>query len=190
MSWGIKKSFKYIIITLALVFIGLLVVNSNWFLKIVYPQPYKDIIEEASSKYQVDSFLIFSIIKTESKFKPQALSSKGARGLMQIMPRTAQWVAEEINLANFDCNMLDEPQYNIEIGTWYYGYLLKQFKGNNIAALAAYNGGEANVKTWIRNNIWSGTLADLNKIPFKETKNYVSKVLMNYMMYHKLYNYL
>jgi soluble lytic murein transglycosylase len=128
-----------------------------------------------------------AIIKVESKFDVKAQSAKGARGLMQVLPETGQWVAQELNYRDFDADLLFEPRDNINIGTWYLKYLIKQFNGNIIAAIAAYNGGETNVKKWINKGIWSGSFNDLKDIPFKETRNYVYKVIMDYKTYRDLY---
>ncbi|MFZ5945413.1 MAG: lytic transglycosylase domain-containing protein [Bacillota bacterium] len=175
-----------ILIVLTIIFGGLF--NSEWFLKIFYPQPHQEIVKDAAIKYNVDYYLILAVMKVESKFDSQAQSTKGARGLMQIMPDTAQWIAtKELSLKEFQQDMLFEPQYNIPIGTWYLNYLVKQFKGNTIAAVAAYNGGETNVKKWLANGIWSGSFNDLKDIPFKETRNYVYKVIMDYNTYQSLY---
>jgi len=174
-----------IFIIIILVFVGLL--NSTWFLKFFYPEPHKEIIEEASQKHEIDVHLIFAVIKVESKFNKKALSNKGARGLMQILPETAQWVAKELDYKNFNADLLYEPKYNINIGTWYLKYLVKQFNGNTIAALAAYNGGETNVKKWLNQGTWSGSLDELDNIPFKETRNYIYKVILDYKTYQDLY---
>lgn len=183
----IRTLMKLLIIIFLLIFVGLVLLNSTWFLKLFYPMPYKDVVDNLTDEYNVETNIIYSIMKAESKFKKSAESPKGAKGLMQVVPGTALWVAEELNLEGYNDQMLFDPQYNIKIGTWYYSYLLKQFNGNNVAAIASYNGGETNVKKWLKKGVWSGTVDDVQNIPFKETRNYVLKVLMNEKMYQKLY---
>lgn len=179
--------FKTVIFIILAIFLLAGIFNSQWFLKLLYPQPHKEIVEEVSIKHRIDSLLIFSLIKVESRFDAKAESAKGARGLMQILPDTGRWIADELNYQDFDPDMLFEPKHNIEIGTWYLKYLLKVFDGNLIAALAAYNGGETNIKKWLSSGQWSGGFNDLQNIPFKETRNYVYKVIMDYKTYQDLY---
>jgi len=174
-----------VFIIIIIVFVGIL--NSSWFLKIFYPTPHKTIVAEAGQKYDINPYLIWAIIRVESKFDIKAQSSKGARGLMQVLPETARWAAQDLSYQNFHEDMLFDPKHNINIGTWYLRYLLKQFNGNEIAAIAAYNGGETNVKKWLTNDIWSGKFADLADIPFKETRNYVYKVMVDFKTYQDLY---
>lgn len=166
-------------------FVG--IINSTWFLKLFYPTPYEEIVRAAGEKYDLDPYLIYAVIKVESKFDEKIQSPKGARGLMQVMPETARWISQELKYENFHNDMIYEPQHNIMMGSWYIRYLLKQFNGNMITALAAYNGGETNVKKWVTNGTWSGNFNDLGDIPFKETRNYVYKVMMDYSTYKDLY---
>jgi len=179
--------FKIVIIFIIIILAFVGIINSTWFLKLFYPFPHKAIIEEASLKHEIDARLILAVIKVESKFNEKALSSKDARGLMQILPDTGQWIAKELNYKDFNADLLYEPKHNINIGTWYLKYLLKQFNGNMIAALAAYNGGETNVKKWLNQGTWSGSIDDLESIPFKETRNYVYKVIVDFKTYQGLY---
>lgn len=124
------------------------------------PAMLMDAVYTACNKYGVDPSLVHAIIKVESDFNPYALSRKGAMGLMQLMPHTAV----EMNVKNSF-----NPVENIEGGVKYLRYLLDRYEGNLSLALAAYNAGETAVKKW-------GTVP-----PFRETQNYVKKIL-------KLYN--
>ncbi|SMB92936.1 soluble lytic murein transglycosylase [Desulfonispora thiosulfatigenes DSM 11270] len=183
----IRTLMKIMVVLFLLVFMGLILLNSSWFLKLFYPKPYEDIVSAESIKHDVDENLIYAIVKAESKFNKTVVSPRGARGLMQIMPETGAWIAEELTLEGYSQDKLFEPYSNLKMGIWYYSYLVQQFKGNNITAIAAYNGGETNVNKWIKQNIWSGQESDVQNIPFKETREYVIKVLMNYKMYQNLY---
>ncbi|MDD5167610.1 MAG: lytic transglycosylase domain-containing protein [Syntrophales bacterium] len=118
---------------------------------------YDLIISKASEKYNIDPALIKAIIKTESNFNHKAVSPKGARGLMQLMPKTAQALQVEDSF---------KPENNIEGGTRYLRYLLNLFEGNITLALAAYNAGENAVIKYNR------TIP-----PYRETVNYVQRVL-------------
>ena len=102
--------------------------------------------------YNVDSNLTAAVIKSESKFKHTATSHRGAVGLMQLMPETAEWIAEQLNDKSYSVEGLHEPDRNIRYGTWYLAELEREFQGNDILALAAYNAGRGNVKAWMEGN--------------------------------------
>lgn len=121
--------------------------------------PYGDIIHEKAQKYQVDPLLVAAVIEQESKFQHTAKSQVGARGLMQLMPRTGRWLG---------AGNLYDPEQNVDAGVRYIKYLQSRFNGNLKETIAAYNAGEGNVRRY-------------NGVPpFRETKQYVKKVLHNY----------
>ena len=98
---------------------------------------------------------------------------------MQLMPDTAHWIAEQMNEPKLTDNDIKEPDTNIKLGTWYLAYLLNEFKGNKILALAAYNAGRGHVKNGWANTIGAMTSDDIEQIPFAETREYVTAVLKN-----------
>lgn len=151
----------------------------------VYPIKYRREVEKYSKDFGVDKYLVYSIIKTESKFDEKAISNKGAKGLMQVTDKTAQWAARELRLGNrID---LFEPETNIKIGVWYLARLEKEFGGNLKLSIAAYNGGSGNVRKWLSEGEYSGDGKTLKRIPFKETSDYSYKVMKNYKIYKELY---
>lgn len=154
--------------------------------KIFYPYPYRPIIEKYSSEYGVDPLLVIAVIRAESKFLPQSQSHKGAQGLMQLMPETAKWIAENLGDKNFSQSDLKETEKNIQYGTWYLASLQKEFK-NITLVLAAYNGGRGNVNEWIRTQQLDLTNLREEDIPFRETREYVQRVLQYYTKYITLY---
>lgn len=154
-------------------------------LKIWFPYYHKDTIEFYSRQNQLDPLLVASIIRAESKFDPMAESKKGARGLMQIMPETAKWICSKIDIS-FHNDTLFEPEHNIMLGCWYLANLREEFNNINLV-LAAYNGGRGNVNKWIEEGLWKGEENNIDKIPFRETRDYIQKVKMNYDIYIKLY---
>ncbi|SFH35427.1 soluble lytic murein transglycosylase [Desulfotomaculum arcticum] len=172
---------------LFLILLVLLVFNYKQIVKIIYPMPYDNTIYKYSERAGVDPFFMTAIMKAESSFKPDAVSAKGARGLMQIMPETGQWIAQQINLNPFHQDLLFDPETNIRLGAWYIANLENEFKGNKIMVLAAYNGGRGNVNKWMDEKKISGSIKDIQMIPFPETKNFVAKVLWNYKVYQWLY---
>ncbi|MGB9661254.1 MAG: lytic transglycosylase domain-containing protein [Moorellaceae bacterium] len=154
--------------------------------RLFYPLAYRDTVFSYAQANGLDPLLVMAVMRTESKFYPLAVSATGARGLMQLMPETAQWVAARLKI-EFQPERLFEPEFNLLLGTWYLAYLLREFNGNLGAALAAYNGGKENVKEWLQSGVWSGSPADLQKIPFSETREFVYQVLRDYRVYRLLY---
>ncbi len=155
--------------------------------RLFYPFRYREEITAAAAAQQIDPLLIAAVIQTESGFKEKAVSSKGARGLMQLMPSTAGWIAERKGENDYHPDRLFEPQYNIAFGSWYLADLLRQFGDSEVIALAAYNGGRGHVKRWLEERIWDGSEARIDQIPFGETRAFVERVLKNYRSYQDLY---
>ena len=146
-------------------------------LMVAFPIKYKPLIRTAANEHGVDKTIIASVINAESKFKKDAVSKKGAVGLMQIMPSTGEFIAEMMGIDDY--NLLDE-QTNIEMGTFYLRYLLDKFVDLK-TALMAYNAGEGNVTNWIANGLGSDN--KLEKSPYPATNKYVEKVLNGMNMY-------
>jgi len=155
---------------------------------LAYPQGYWDSIVAHARKYGQDPYLVAAVIREESQFVADALSPAGARGLMQVMPSTGEWVAKRIKLDGFDRGKLFDPDTAVQIGTWYIGHLMKQFKGDPLLMAAAYNAGPDAVAGWISKNGYNGERdVFVEMIPFSETRNYVKKVLRNYSEYKRIY---
>ncbi len=176
------------VLVLLLAAAGFAVYNSEWFQKkYFYPFPYQAKVFQYAVAYEVDPFLVAAVIRTESKFIAVARSPKGAMGLMQMMPETGRWVAEQVGKEDFTPEMLNDPEVSIPFGVWYLASLKKEFKGNEILMLAAYNGGRGNVSQWMRQMGWGAGFREIEKIPFKETREYVGKVLNARSRYRELY---
>jgi len=154
----------------------------------IFPYHYRDIVKTCSAENDLDEFLLAAVIKTESNFKNNAKSNPGAIGLMQLMPETAQWVATERFGEECSLDELESPETNIQYGSWYLGRLLKDFHGNKVLALAAYNAGHGNVESWMEEFGWDYDFNDISAIPFKETEMYVKGVLRNEKKYKELYS--
>ncbi len=145
-----------------------------------YPIKYKDEIIKCANKYELDPYLIFAIIKTESGFNEKASSVKDARGLMQIRQITVDWAGQELDIAHLNKEDHYDPEINIEIGCWNLKKLFSIYPDNLDKVLAAYNAGIGNVNKWIEEG-------KMDAIPFKETKNYITKVKRNLKIYQLLY---
>jgi len=159
---------------------------------LVYPLKYDDLIIKYSKLYNLDPYLVSAIINVESRYNSNAKSHKDARGLMQITPSTGKWGAEKIGIKNYNEYMLYDIETNIRIGCWYLDNLKQEFNSEESEAgivlmLAAYNGGSGNVRKWLGNKKYSQTGTALDEIPFKETREYVNKVLWNQKVYRWLY---
>lgn len=162
----------------------------NKILKIIYPIKYENFVENYSTKYEVDKNLIYAIIKAESNFNQQAVSNKEAKGLMQLMPQTAEDIAKKLDIEVTKeeiSKKLLEPEFNINLGTKYISNLLAKYSNIELA-LTAYNAGSGNVDTWVENGTLMADGSNIEKIPYKETNNYVRKILRDYEIYKKLYN--
>ncbi len=176
------KIISIVIITLIFLF------SSKSILKVMYPLKYIEYVEKYSAMYNLDKYLVLSVIKAESNFDERATSYKDARGLMQITPSTGEWIAKQMNLVEFSKDKLYDPEINIFMGTWYLDNLRREFNDDYVLILSAYNAGRGNVNKWLENPKFSLDGNTLNYIPFKETELYLKKIRLNYNMYKYLYD--
>jgi soluble lytic murein transglycosylase len=145
--------------------------------EISLPLRHEDIIRQQAEAKGLDPSLIAGVIYVESRFRDQT-SHAGAKGLMQILPSTADYIARKSGGTAFEQGDLATPQINIAYGSWYLRYLLQHYHGNELLALAAYNAGEGKVDEWYREASARGEDFDVaSHIPFPETRSYVSSVL-------------
>jgi soluble lytic murein transglycosylase len=145
--------------------------------EISLPLRHEDIIRQQAADKGLDPSLIAGVIYVESRFRDQT-SHAGAKGLMQILPSTADYIARKSGGTAFEQGDLATPQINIAYGSWYLRYLLQHYHGNELLALAAYNAGEGKVDEWYREASARGEDFDVaSHIPFPETRSYVSSVL-------------
>ena len=154
----------------------------------MYQKEYTEYVQKYAKEYNVDENLVYAVIKAESNFKSDVKSGKGAIGLMQLMEETAKEVAKSMNLqinSNEVSQKLLEPDTNINIGTKYLSISLNRY-GNKEIAIVAYNAGIGNVDNWIENGIIKADGSDIENIPYKETNNYVRKILRDYKIYSKM----
>lgn len=150
------------------------------------PLTNADIIRQQAADKHLDPALIAGVIYAETKFDPRP-SSAGAEGLMQILPQTAQFLARRSGATTFTTADLATPQVNIAYGSYYLRYLLDEYGENLAVALAAYNGGEANVSRWLAEAKADHHPFTISDIPFPETRAYVDRVLQAQRDYRHTY---
>ena len=149
---------------------------------VICPKKFKNHAVAYSDEYGLDLALVYSIIKVESDFNHKAVSKSGAVGLMQILPKTGKWIADELDI-EYDNETLFNPEQNIRFGCFYLNYLFDKFDDVD-AVICAYNAGEGKVLDWIEN----GKLVK-EKIDYQETRNYLKRVGYYYRLYsNKLIN--
>ncbi len=144
-------------------------------------------MEKYSEENGLDKYLVYAVIKAESNFNPNVKSNADARGLMQLMEETAVERSNVIENEDIEAYDLYDPETNIKLGTSYLSYLLELYDGNTVLAIIAYNAGLGNVKQWIKDGVIKPDGSDIENIPYKETENYVRKILRDYQMYLKIY---
>ena len=154
--------------------------------KSAYPQGYADYVTVYAEKYGVPETLVYAVIRTESDFESGAVSGAGAVGLMQLMPSTFKWLTDDMLFEHLESGMLYDPETNIRYGTYCLSYLYDRY-GRWDLAIAAYNGGLGNVDEWLEDDRYADGEGGLKRIPFKETRQFVSRVTEAWEMYDKLY---
>ena len=154
-----------------------------------YPLKYEDEVEAAAKKYKVDKFLVYGVIKTESNFDPDARSSVGAIGLMQLMTDTFDWIQTyyvDEDYKKYTVKDLDDPAVNIDYGTHLLSILLDMYEVED-TALCAYNAGVGNVDSWLADKKYSDDGKTLKKVPISETESYRHLVQQNKSCYQRIY---
>ena len=185
-GFNLKKILKFFIVLIVIVAILIVIfANKNTIMKMFYIIKYSEYVEKYSKEYVVDKYLIYACIKAESNFNEKAESKKGAKGLMQLMDSTGQEIAKGLNMT-IDNDDLFEPEINIKLGTKYVSRMLQKYENTELA-LAAYNAGSGNVDSWINSGKIKADGSNAENIPFKETNNYVRKILKDYRIYKELY---
>jgi len=173
---------------LAVAVAAVLLVKPEWFGRLIYPISYTEEIKASAKMYGLDPLLIAAIIRVESNFKENAVSAKGAVGIMQLMPETAQWIIEQGAFRDLTVeDAASRASAGIRLGAWYVRELSRQFDGNLPVVLAAYNAGPGRVRLWLDEQVWDGRLETLDQIPYGETRHYVRRVMYYYKKYTEVY---
>ena len=149
-----------------------------WWARLWYPLKYASIIRGHAAHYRLSPVLLAAVIESESKFDPNARSSAGAVGLMQLTPTTAEGIAQYTGGSGFRLSDLTNPEINVRYGAWYLRHLLDKYHDER-TALAAYNAGQENVDRW---------LAAHEPVQFAETRAYVDRVERLKGIYRRAYS--
>ena len=185
----IKKKTIFIILIVVFV-IGIIAIGDipQKIQKLIYTKEYTEQVEKYSKEYNVDTNLVYAVIKAESNFKPNAKSNKNAIGLMQLMEDTAKDLVKRVDLKIKEEEIkgkLYDVDININLGTKYLSILLERY-GNVEIAVTAYNAGIGTVDNWIEKDIIKSDGSNIENIPYRETNNYVRKILRDYKIYKNL----
>ncbi len=178
------KNFRILTAALAfIIFITAIPILKHVVLKHRYPLRYRDYVLNSAEEFDLSAALVFSVIKTESSFIADAVSPKNAKGLMQLTDETGAYVAKMLNVSDYD---LFDAQTNVRFGCRYLRYLIDEF-GVIETAITAYNAGEGNVKSWLKDTRYSNDNTTLFAIPFSETEKYLKKIYKSFRKYEKIY---
>ena len=156
------------------------------FLAVRFPIPFIDTFRRHAFETSIPLPILFAISRQESVFDPSAVSPKGARGVMQLMPRTARSTADKIREKQPDLDALMDPLINIRLGAHYLAELMTRYDANRAVAAAAYNAGPTRVDAWLRRFSGIETVAWIEQIPLRETKSYVKNVLAGSYVYSQI----
>ena len=180
MSAKVRRRRRLVVLVAVLVLGGLAAVlllplGEKAVREVTLPLRHEDIIRQQARAKHLDPALVAAVIYAETKFRARR-SPAGAEGLMQITPDTARFIAHRSGGTSFRESDLSDPQINIQYGTYYLRYLLDRYGGNETLALAAYNGGEGNVDSWLVKASKRAQQFTTDDIPFPETRAYVGRV--------------
>lgn len=156
-----------------------------WAWRCLYPRPYSTTVEALERRYGLPQGLLHSVMRQESAFRADARSPVGAIGLMQLMPRTAELAAHEIGVEH-DRDRLTRPRYNLELGAFYLRKLMDTFEHRAVLALAGYNAGPHATARWLSGGLELGADVWVARIPYEETRRYVTRVMTNWSRYRYL----
>ena len=151
-----------------------------------FPRPYLDIFRRYAFQTELSIHFLLAIARQESAFNPGAVSSAGARGLMQLMPGTARHIADRLRVKRPARDDLTDPEVNVRLAANHLAYLMRRYGGSRVLAAAAYNAGERRVNTWLKDADGMPASVWVERIPFRETRDYVKGVIAFAQVYAQL----
>lgn len=187
-----KKSKAFVVFAFAVIVTAIVAVLFHYgrssVTKTLYPTKYNEFVETYCEEYNLEKSFIYAVIKCESDFDKNAVSSVNAKGLMQLMPDTFDWLKTRLHEPELSEDMLFDPKTSIRYGCYLYRYLIDDF-GDVEVAVAAYHAGLGNAAKWLKNKEYSDDGKTLKKIPFPSTEQYVKKVMKTKQIYEDLYDF-
>ncbi|MEI9813460.1 MAG: transglycosylase SLT domain-containing protein [Acidobacteriota bacterium] len=156
------------------------------FWRLAFPLPYRASLEKFAQQYNVDPYMTAALIRQESEFNAQAVSATNARGLMQVEPYTGRDLSRRLKVP-YALTKLFQPDFNVQLGTYYFSSLMKQWEGNLEAVLASYNAGPSNAKKWITWGQFREPAEFIETVPITQTREYIQAVERNAMTYREIY---
>lgn len=151
-----------------------------------YPVEYVDLIRQYAGENNIPPAYVAAVIMAESSYRPEAVSSVNAQGLMQILPSTAGWIAGKFDESYVEGSLF-VPETNIKYGCWYLGFLMDRYDGSMKCASSAYHAGQGTVDKWLEDPMYSSDGKTLDRIPSDVTGTYVERVLKYYEKYEEIY---
>jgi soluble lytic murein transglycosylase len=155
--------------------------------RLLYPYPYRALIEQSAKQYNIDPLLLASLVRQESLFAARATSRSDARGLAQVIPPTAREIAGALGTKDFRIEDLYRPRLSLTFGAFYLSEMLRLAKGNVWMALASYNGGYTNALRWAGGQTTTDQDLFLESITYSESQTYVQAISRNLRFYRPLY---
>lgn len=155
---------------------------------LLFPQPFNEIIDNASQKSGTPREFIYSIIRQESAFNPEARSPADAFGLMQLLPSVARQLAKENNLEYSEAADLFKPEVNVPLGAFELKTLMKKYNDQFILAVSGYNANDSAIKGWLKTRYRADSVEFIEEVPYEETRAYIKLVMRNYVFYQRLLN--
>jgi soluble lytic murein transglycosylase len=154
--------------------------------RLAFPEPYAEAVQASAKEFGIDPLLIWSVMRVESRYDPSAVSAAGARGLMQIIPDTQEWIAQQMGL-QLAPGEIFAPELNIKLGAWYLRYLMDEFDGDLELAIPAYNAGPDYVRAWLEDPMVKDKDDFIRWIGFGESREYLERVSIAYWVYRQAY---
>ncbi len=182
-----KAAVAVILLAVAAAVVFAVIFATDKIIRAAHPMKYEDYVAHYSGQYGLDEYMVYAFIKTESGFDPSAVSGAGARGLMQLMPDTFEWVSFRLGDEDTDFDDMLEPRENIRYGCYLLNYLSERFGGGLTEIAAAYHAGAGCVDGWLEDPEYSEN-GRLSEIPAPDTAHYVDKITDAYNMYRALYS--
>lgn len=183
-----------VILAVILIVVGLYYVNKyHQHMEYVrYPLRHREILIETAREHDLEPWHVAAVVCCESSFWENAVSSVGARGLMQIMPETGEWLAGKFDEEDsYTPDALFDPETNLKYGCWYLSWLMDRYDGDRTVVTAAFHAGQGKIDSWLEDPAISpdGVTLPVENIPFKETRAYVKRILVAFEKYQELYDF-